>query len=147
MRYLAIILLLPSFALGGLVSPTSHDPVSEEFWENCSYAYDNSRLTYASTFLYEPLDLFFSPSVNSYGGYVYASSLNFEFWLFYDGNWHQQWTPIANNFASETRLISAARIVPTDALFVYEVELKELPEPSSLILLGILSVFFVRKTK
>ena len=137
MKRLIIILLTTSCCWGTWVSPTSHDPNSEIFWDNCDLAYDGDDLTFATTSLLGPLDLFFTPPVEYDRWFIWVGgSMDFEFWLLYDGNWHQQWTA-AENSIDVPITVSAARIVPHDYLWVREVSLREVPEPATIFLLGV----------
>lgn len=149
-----LIVLILAFAPSVWVSPIAHDPESENDWFRCEMAYDDA----AHTFAYEktasarkPLDLLFAYPVNAGSWSVslwgeFGTMDSFELWLFYDNKWNLHWDGIANS-AGPSNGVTKARIVSNyldHSLCVLDVRLKETPEPATLALLGLGTLFFYR---
>ncbi len=146
-----ILLLLTSTANAVWVYPVSHSPDSEDHWFRCEMAYD----TIPHTFAYEkvpsaqqPLDLFFSSPIDTNRWSIslwgeYGTPDSFEMWFYYNDQWNLHWDgstigPLTNN-ASMTG-ITGARVISENmehALCVLEVKVWQVPEPATVILLGL----------
>ena len=166
MRYLAVILLVVSPVFGVWVSPTSHNPASEPHWDNCINAYDGNVETFTNESDWPPyfysLDLLFSPAVEIDSFRITAANFywpelsnpSIEVLLFCDGETILHFTSdiVANEWCDyplgDDQFVSSVKIIsPTTEymLRVYEFQVNEIPEPSSLFLIGFGTILFLRK--